>query len=98
MLADADATRGWVRQTLGRLSADDEHAAGLRDTLRVFLSIGSSYTPAAELLRVHKNTVQYRARKAEETIGSPVHGRESDVDLALRVCLALGTPILQPSA
>ena len=55
MLADADATRGWVRQILGRLGADDEHAAGLRETLRVFLSMGSSYTATAELLRVHKN-------------------------------------------
>jgi hypothetical protein len=97
MLADADATRGWVRQILGRLGADDEHAAALRETLRVFLSMGSSYTATAELLRVHKNTVQYRVRKAEEAIGSPVHGRESDVELALRVCHALGAPILQPS-
>jgi DNA-binding PucR family transcriptional regulator len=97
MLADADATKGWVRQILGRLGADDEHAAGLRETLRVFLATGSSYTATAELLRVHKNTVQYRVRKAEEAIGSPVHGRESDVELALRVCHALGAPILQPS-
>jgi len=97
MLADADATRGWVRQILGRLGADDEHAAGLRDTLRVFLAAGSSYTATAELLRVHKNTVQYRVRKAEEAIGGPVHGRESDVELALRVCHALGAPILQPA-
>jgi DNA-binding PucR family transcriptional regulator len=97
MLADPDATRGWVRQTLGRLGADDEHAAGLRETLRVFLGTGSSYTATAELLRVHKNTVQYRVRKAEEAIGAPVRGRESDVELALRVCHALGAPILQPA-
>jgi hypothetical protein len=69
MLADVEATKGWVRQALGRLSADDEHAAGLRETLRVFLSTGSSYTATAELLNVHKNTVQYRVRKAEEAIG-----------------------------
>src|SRR3954469_16741945 len=98
MIADAEATRGWVRQILGRLGADDEHAAGLRETLRVFLATGSSYTATAELLRVHKNTVQYRVRKAEKAIGRPLHGRESDVELALRVCHALGAPILQPSA
>jgi DNA-binding PucR family transcriptional regulator len=97
MLSDVAATRGWVRQVLGRLSADDAHAAGLRETLRVFLSTGTSYTATAELLRVHKNTVQYRVRKAEEAIGGPVHGRESDVELALRVCHALGAPILQPA-
>jgi hypothetical protein len=94
MLADAEATRGWVRQILGRLGVDDEHAAGLRETLRVFLGTGSSYTATAEVLRVHKNTVQYRVRKAEEAIGGPVHGQESDVELALRVCYALGAPIL----
>jgi PucR C-terminal helix-turn-helix domain/GGDEF-like domain len=94
MLADAEATRGWVRQILGRLGADDEHAVGLRETLRVFLGTGSSYTATAEVLRVHKNTVQYRVRKAEEAIGAPVHGQESDVELALRVCHALGAPIL----
>jgi DNA-binding PucR family transcriptional regulator len=98
MLADVAATRGWVRQALGGLSVDDGHAAALRNTLRVFLATGSSYTATAERLRVHKNTVQYRVRKAEEAIGGPVRGRESDVELALRVCHALGAPILQPSA
>jgi hypothetical protein len=98
MLADVAATRGWVRQALGGLSVDDGHAAALRNTLRVFLATGSSYTATAERLRVHKNTVQYRVRKAEEAIGGPVRGRESDVELALRVCHALGAPILQPSS
>jgi hypothetical protein len=97
MLADVAATRGWVHQALGGLSVDDGHAAALRNTLRVFLATGSSYTATAERLRVHKNTVQYRVRKAEEAIGGPVHGRESDVELALRVCHALGAPILQPT-
>ena len=97
MLADVAATRGWVRQALGRLSVDDARAAALRTTLRIFLATGSSYTATAERLRVHKNTVQYRVRRAEEAIGGPVHGRESDVQLALRVCQALGAPILQPA-
>jgi len=46
---------------------------------------------------MHKNTVQYRVRKAEEALGRPLHGRESDVELALRVCRSLGAPILQPA-
>lgn len=97
MLADVDATRGWVRQVLGPLAEDDENHVRLRDTLRVFLAAGSSYTATADRLSVHKNTVQYRVRKAEEAIGRPLHGRESDVELALRVCHSLGAPIL-PSA
>ncbi|MGN6521943.1 MAG: PucR family transcriptional regulator, partial [Actinomycetes bacterium] len=97
MLADVDAARGWVGQVLGALVRDDDNHARLRDTLRVFLAAGASYTATADRLTVHRNTVQYRVRKAEEAIGRPLHGRESDVELALRVCHCLGTSILQPA-
>jgi hypothetical protein len=97
MLADVAATRGWVRQVLGSLAGDDDNHGRLRETLRVFLAAGSSYTATADRLSVHKNTVQYRVRKAEEALGRPLHGRESDVELALRVCRSLGAPILQPA-
>ena len=54
LLADLEATRGWVWQVLGPLATDDAHNAGLRETLLVFLSTGSSYTASAEILTVHK--------------------------------------------
>ena len=41
----------------------------LRDTVRVFLDCDGSYTQAAA--RLHKNTVHYRVRKAEELRGRP---------------------------
>jgi hypothetical protein len=47
MLADVEATRGWVWHVLGRLCEDDEHASMLRQTLRVFLGAGGSYTATA---------------------------------------------------
>jgi hypothetical protein len=97
MLADVEATRGWVWQVLDRLAVDDEHHSVLRETLRVFLASGSSYTAAAERLLVHKNTVQYRVRKAEDAIGGPLRGRESDVELALRTCRWVGAPMLRPA-
>ena len=40
MLADPDATRGWVRQVLGSLADLDENHSRLRETLRIFLGSG----------------------------------------------------------
>ena len=95
LLADFEATRGWVWLVLGDLVGDDEHDARLRETLRVFLSTRSSYTATAERLTLHKNTVQYRVRKAEEAVGHTIQDRWGDVELALRVCHYLGSPVLR---
>ena len=46
-----------------------EDHARLRDTLLVFLQTGGSYKATAEQLTLHKNTIQYRIRKAEESLG-----------------------------
>jgi len=43
---------------------------------------------------VHKNTVQYRLRRAEESLGRPVGENQHDVELALRACLWLGSCVL----
>ena len=67
-VGSADLLRAWVLATLGGLATDDEHHARLRDTLLVFLQSGSSYKTAAEQMVLHKNTVHYRIRKAEETL------------------------------
>jgi len=44
---------------------------------------------------LHKNTVQYRIRKAEESLGRPVGGNRHDVELALRASHWLGSSVLQ---
>ena len=49
----------------------------------------------AERLVLHRNTVQYRVRKAEEAVGRPIHDHRSDVELALRVCQVLGSTVLR---
>ena len=92
MCGDLDATAAWVRRTLGRLATDDETHARLRDTLWSFLSNGSSYTAAAHELILHKNTVQYRVRKAEDVLGRPVQERRLELELALQVCRVLELP------
>ena len=96
MLGSPDLLRAWVLATLAGLAADDEHQARLRETLLVFLQTGGSYKATAERLTLHKNTVQYRIRKAEESLGRPVGENRHDVELALRASHWLGSSVLQP--
>jgi PucR C-terminal helix-turn-helix domain/GGDEF-like domain len=93
MLGSGDLLRAWVLSTLGGLAADDEHQARLRETLLVFLQTGGSYKATAERLVLHKNTVQYRIRKAEESLGRPVSENRHDVELALRASHWLGSSV-----
>jgi hypothetical protein len=98
LCADLDTTRAWVHSTLGALAIDDEAKARLRETTRVFLSTGGSFTATAEQLMLHKNTVHYRIRKAEEIRGRPWQESRLDVELALSACRWLGAAVLQPPA
>ncbi len=97
MLGSPDLLRAWVLATLAGLAADDEHHARLRDTLLTFLQTGGSYKTTAERLMLHKNTVQYRIRRAGESLGRPVGENPHDVELALRASHWLGSSVLQPS-
>jgi len=93
---DIDAARTWIWSTLGDLALSDEHHARLRDTLQIFLVTGS-YTGTAERMMLHKNSVQYRIRKAEEALGAPIEARHADLELALRACQYLGDTVLRPA-
>lgn len=94
LTADLDAARDWVLRVLGPLAADDDATARLRETLHVFLGTGGSYQETAERLVLHKNTVHYRVRKAEEIRGHPVGPDRLDVELALLVMHWLKPAIL----
>jgi len=98
MLGSPELLRAWVLATLAGLATDDEYHARLRDTLLVFLHTGGSYKATAERLTLHKNTVQYRIRKAEESLGHAVGENRHDVELALRASHWLGGSVLQPGA
>lgn len=95
MCHDLTATRAWVLDTLGGLAIDDAQHARMRETLRVFLSEGGSYAAAAGKLTLHKNSIQYRVRKAEESLGHPVREKRLHVELALNVCHWLGSVVLR---
>jgi PucR C-terminal helix-turn-helix domain/GGDEF-like domain len=86
--------RTWVRRVLGSLADDTESAARLRDTVRIFLQNGSSYTEAAARMHMHKNTVHYRVRKAEEIRGRPFTDGRLDVEIALLASELLGSTIV----
>jgi hypothetical protein len=95
MCADIESAREWVRETLGALAVDSERNTRLRETARVFLQTGGSYTSTADQLFLHRNTAQYRVQKAEELRGRPLREGRLDVELALLACHWLGNAVLQ---
>ena len=95
MCSDLDGARAWVAETLGGLAVDDERGAVLRETARVFLATGGSFTATANQMILHRNTAQYRVRKAEELRGRPLRDGRLDVELALLACHYFGSTVLQ---
>jgi DNA-binding PucR family transcriptional regulator len=96
MSGSIELLRDWVIETLGTLADHDEHNARLRDTLRVFLQENGSYKATAERLTLHKNTVQYRVRRAEEGLRRPISQDRLHIELALLAVQWLGAAVLHP--
>jgi DNA-binding PucR family transcriptional regulator len=88
--------RTWVAEVLGRLASDTDSDARLRETVRVFLGAGASYTLAAEQLSLHFNTVKYRVGRALARRGRPITDDRFDVELALLLCHWYGDALLLP--
>jgi DNA-binding PucR family transcriptional regulator len=80
-----DEARRFVAQQLGDLAAEDKSVARLRETLRVFLEENGSFQNAAARLGVHKNTVAYRIRRAEELLGYGIREQQLELQTALRL-------------
>ena len=95
MANSIELTRAWVVDTLGALADDDEQSARLRETLRVFLSEKGSFKATAEKLTLHKNTVQYRVRKAEDVLGARLDENRLQIELALLACRWLRGAVLR---
>jgi DNA-binding PucR family transcriptional regulator len=81
-----DNAREFVHAVLGPLAGAGANDARLRETLRVFLRHGGSYTAAADELVVHFNTVKYRVGRALERRGRPLGDDRLDVEMALLLC------------
>ncbi|MGW0632481.1 PucR family transcriptional regulator [Streptomyces sp. NPDC002758] len=95
MATNVDDMRAWVWGVLGPLAVDDESSARLRETAQIFLDSGCSYTATASAQILHKNTVQYRIRKAEEIMGHPIQKGHTDLEIALRAVEYLGSTLLR---
>jgi len=95
MSGSIELIRAWVIETLGSLADDDGHNSMLRDTLCVFLQESGSFKATAERLTLHKNTVQYRIRRAEESLGHPAGEDRLHVELALLGAQWLGVTVLR---
>ncbi|UUU24017.1 helix-turn-helix domain-containing protein [Streptomyces sp. DSM 40750] len=82
--------KAWAERVLGDLMRDDDATIRLRETVQVFLDARGSFTDAATRMHVHKNTVHYRVRKAEEILGHPLTESRLDIEVALLACAQLG--------
>lgn len=93
--SEVDGVRAWVQDVLGGLAVDDENMQRLRETIWAYLSSGFSRNAAASELHLHKNTIQYRIRKAEDARGRPLTDGRVDVEVALLACRLLGATVLR---
>lgn len=84
---DRPAMETFVRRELGDLAADDATTARLRATVLAYLEVGMD--GAAARLAIHRNTVRYRLRQAEDLLGRPVTERRRELELAL-LCAGAG--------
>ncbi|WP_198598047.1 helix-turn-helix domain-containing protein [Blastococcus atacamensis] len=91
---DLESTRAWVVEVLGGLAVDNDNTRALRETLRVFLLTGESYTDTAALMNLHRNTVRYRVAKALEQSTTTIGTNRVDLAVALNVCHFLGPAVL----
>jgi DNA-binding PucR family transcriptional regulator len=91
---DLESTSAWVVEVLGGLAADSDNMDVLRETLRIFLLTGESYTDTAALMNLHRNTVRYRIAKALEHVTTTIRSNRVDLAVALNVCHFLGPAVL----
>ncbi|MEC3853902.1 PucR family transcriptional regulator [Paenarthrobacter ureafaciens] len=80
LLHDRERAEWFVSTELGDLgtgtSASDVES---RDTLRIYLETGQSLAETAARLRIHRNTVVYRLRRIEQSLGLPVASRRHEL-------------------
>jgi DNA-binding PucR family transcriptional regulator len=69
-------------------------AGTVRETVLAMLVAGGSATRVARDLFVHKNTVAYRVKQAEELLGHAITDRPLELSSALTLAAALGPAVL----
>ena len=97
LAGDINLTKDWVSFVLGPLADDDLETARLRETLEVFLTIGSNYTMAADKLHLHPNTIKYRIHNAQDRLLVTTNDGRIDVALARSFCAVDLAPLCSPT-
>jgi DNA-binding PucR family transcriptional regulator len=92
--ADPTAMRAMVARELAGLTRPDAVTARLRETVAAYYAAGGSARAAADALGLHKNTVLYRLRQAEELLGHGIDERRLPLELALMLAAAHGDRVL----
>ncbi|MHA7987390.1 PucR family transcriptional regulator [Rathayibacter sp. CAU 1779] len=85
LLADRPRAIGFARSELGALAKEGAAMDEIRRTLAAYLDVGGSPQIAAARLRISRNTVTYRVKRAEELLGRPVAVRRAQLQAALAV-------------
>lgn len=94
LASDLPRARAFVAAELGPLGSATEGAKRLRETLLAMLVSGGSATRVAKDLFVHKNTVAYRVKHAEELLGHGIHDHPVELSCALTLAAVLGPAVL----
>ena len=83
-----DALRRFAARLLEPLEAhEQQHGGDLIATLSAWLAAGCSTAAAAQALVVHRNTVTYRLRRAEQLTGRPLADSSTRLELQLALMI-----------
>jgi len=83
---------GYVRTVLGALRDRDEtRSSKLVESVRAFIAAGGRWEPGAEALGIHRHTLRYRVRQAEQLLNRDLGSAEDrlEVWLALKAAEVL---------
>jgi DNA-binding PucR family transcriptional regulator len=94
LASDLPRARAFVAAELGSLASATEAAERLRETVLAMLVSGGSATRVGKDLFVHKNTVAYRVKQAEEMLGHEIHEHPVELSCALTLAAVLGPAVL----
>jgi DNA-binding PucR family transcriptional regulator len=91
---DVPAAADFVRRVLGDLAEDSPTAAGLRESVRIFLDEGSNAPRAAARMFTHRNTMLQRVDRASRLLGYRPEENRLSVAVALELAHHLGSQVL----
>jgi purine catabolism regulator len=79
-----EALEGFVRSVLGPLiDRDVARSSDLVASVRAFIESGGRWEPGAESLAIHRHTLRYRVRQAEDLLGRDLTSAEDRMEIWL---------------